>query len=107
VEPAGAGFEEQLKMNTYLVEVTQPEAIAVKRIAHSVRSIGSHFATQAVWHRRAGVCIGTMVVEAADRSGALAVVPPGMRADARVSARHNKGWIGSIRELFALLFRHK
>jgi hypothetical protein len=94
-------------MNTYLVEVTQPEELAVKRIAHSVRSIGSHFATQAVWRRRAGLCIGTMVVKAADRSGALAVVPPGMRADARVSERHGKRWVGSIRELFALLFRHE
>ena len=71
-------------MQRYLVEVTLPEAIAAKRIADSVRSIGSHFATHAAWRRKAGVCTGTMVVEAADRWGALGIVPPGMRADTHV-----------------------
>ena len=71
-------------MDKYLVEVTLPEAIAVKRIADSVRSIGSHFATHAAWRRKAGLCTGMMVVEAADRSGALGIVPPGMRADTHV-----------------------
>ena len=56
-------------MQKYLVKVTLPEAIAAKRIADSVRSIGSHFATHAAWRRKAGVCTGMMVVEAADRSG--------------------------------------
>ena len=71
-------------MHKYLVEVTLPEAIAVKRIANSVRSIGSHFATHAAWRRKAGICTGMMVVEAADRSHALGIVPPAMRADTHV-----------------------
>ncbi len=71
-------------MQKYLVKVALPEAIAAKRIADSVRSIGSHFATHAAWRRKAGVCTGTMLVEAADRWGALGIVPPGMRADTHV-----------------------
>ena len=71
-------------MQKYLVKVTLPEAIAAKRIADSVRSIGSHFATHAAWRRKAGVCTGMMVVEAADRWGALGIVPPGMRGDTHV-----------------------
>jgi len=71
-------------MPRYLVEVSQAEKVAAKKIAQSVRSIGSHFATHADWHRKDGVCTGTMLVEAADRWGALGIVPPGMRAAARV-----------------------
>ena len=73
-------------MHRYLVEVSQPEAIAAMRIVESVRSIGSHFATHAVWTPDAGLCTGTMVVDAVDRIEALRIVPPGMRADARVVA---------------------
>ena len=59
-------------MPRYLVQVSQPEAIAAKRISDSVRSIGSHFATHADWQRQAGRCTGSMVIEAADSWGALA-----------------------------------
>ena len=71
-------------MPKYLVQVSQPEAIAAKRISDFVHSIGSHFATHAGWQRQAGQCTGSMVIEAADSWGALGVIPPGMRADARV-----------------------
>jgi hypothetical protein len=71
-------------MPRYLVEVLQAAKVAEKRIDYSVRSIGSHFATHAVWHRRDGVCVGTMVVEAVDQRSALGIVPPGMRAAAHV-----------------------
>jgi hypothetical protein len=71
-------------MHRYLVEVSQPEAIAAKRIVESVRSIGSHFATHAVWRPDAGRCTGSMVIDAVDRLEALRIVPPGMRGDARV-----------------------
>jgi hypothetical protein len=71
-------------MPRFLVHVSQPEAIAAKRISDSVRSIGSHFATHAGWQRQAGQCTGSMVIEAADSWEALGIVPPGMRADACV-----------------------
>lgn len=71
-------------MPRYLLEVSQPENVAAKRIDHAVRSLGSHFASQADWHRQHGVCTGTMVIEAQNRSSALGIVPPGMRAAAHV-----------------------
>lgn len=71
-------------MPRYLVEVSEKETIAVKRIDQSVHSIGSHFATHADWHRKDGVCTGTMVIEAADHRSGLGIVPPGMRAVACV-----------------------
>jgi len=71
-------------MPRYLLEVSQPEIVAAKRIDKAVRSHGSHFATQADWHRKHGVCTGTMVVEAENRATALAIVPPGMRTAAQV-----------------------
>lgn len=71
-------------MPRYLVEVSQPEEVAARRIEQSIRSLGSHFATHADWRRRDGVCTGTMVIEAADSSGALGIVPPAMRAEAGV-----------------------
>jgi hypothetical protein len=71
-------------MPRYLIEVFEPQAVASKRISRSVNTLGSHFATHADWHHQDGVSTGTMIVEAANHSGAFAVVPPAMRPDARV-----------------------
>ena len=71
-------------MARYLIEVSQPEQVAVTRISQSVRAIGSHFATHADWRQQDGVSIGTLVVEADDRYRALGVVPPGMRSSAKI-----------------------
>lgn len=71
-------------MGKYLVEVSQPEQVAAKRISRSIRSIGSHFATHADWRHHNGVSTGTMVVEAGDRWGALGVVPPALRSGAKI-----------------------
>jgi hypothetical protein len=71
-------------MSRYLVEVTQSEAVAAKRIEQSVRTIGSHFATHVEWHRKDGVCTGTIVIEADSCWSALGIVPPIMRSEAQV-----------------------
>jgi hypothetical protein len=71
-------------MPRFLIEVTEPERRATRRIRDSVRTAGSHFATHADWRRADGMCTGTIIVEADDGRSALAVVPPGMRSDARV-----------------------
>ena len=72
-------------MSRFLVKVTQrSSATAYRRIDHSVRTLGSHFATHADWQRKNGACTGSMIVEAEDRWKALGVVPPGMRSDAHV-----------------------
>jgi hypothetical protein len=72
-------------MPRFLVEVPQPSnALARRRMKDLVRTMGSHFVTHADWRRRQGVCTGTVIVEADDKSGAVGVVPPGMRSDAHV-----------------------
>lgn len=71
-------------MPRFLVEVSQPAERAVGRIRDTVQTYGSHFATHADWRQRDGRCIGSIVVEVDDWRQALAVVPPGMRADAHV-----------------------
>lgn len=72
-------------MPRYLIEVSQPAAIAAKRIADSVRTLGSHFATHADWRQETdGISTGSLVVDANDRRRALGVVPPGLRSDARI-----------------------
>ena len=71
-------------MPRYLVEVSQAETVAAKRIDQSIRSIGSHFATHAYWHQKDGLRVGTMVVDVENRRAALGIVPPAMRAAASV-----------------------
>ncbi len=71
-------------MPSYLVEVSKPQAVAVKRINHSVSTLGSHFATHANWHHQDGILTGTMVVDAFDSWAALRIVPPALRGDAKV-----------------------
>ena len=71
-------------MPRYLVEVSEPQAVASKRISRSVKTLGSHFATHANWRQSDGVSTGSMVVEAANRWGALSIVPPAMRADTQI-----------------------
>lgn len=71
-------------MPRFLVEVSEPQAVASRRIARSVNTLGSHFATHADWRHRDGVSTGSMIVEATDRRGALGIVPPALRPDARI-----------------------
>jgi hypothetical protein len=67
-------------MDRYLIEVKLPSnEPAGKRINEAVQRLGSHFATHANWTRADGVCTGTIVIEAPDRSLALGIVPPGLR----------------------------
>lgn len=71
-------------MAKYLIKVSQPANVAAGRIAASVRTIGSHFATHATWQQHNGVAIGSLVVEADDRWWAFGIVPPNMRSCAEV-----------------------
>ncbi len=71
-------------MPRYIVKVSQPEAVAAKRIADAIRTIGSHFATHADWRRKNDLRIGSLVVEANVMWDAVGVVPPNMRAQAAV-----------------------
>jgi len=71
-------------MPRYLVEVSEPQAVASKRISRSLKTLGSHFATHADWRQNDGVSTGTMVVDTENRWRALSIVPPAMRADAKI-----------------------
>jgi hypothetical protein len=71
-------------MARYLIEVSQPDSIAAKRVVRSVHTFGSHFATHADWRHKDGMSTATLVVEADDRRWALGIVPPSMRSGARV-----------------------
>jgi hypothetical protein len=71
-------------MPRYLVEVSEPKAIAAKRISRSVSTLGSHFATHADWRHQNGVSTGTLIVDVDNEWSALGVVPPAMRSDAQI-----------------------
>ena len=79
-------------MTQYLIQVSQPAKVAANRIAMSVRTAGSHFATHASWHQHDGVATGTLVVEAGDRQCALRIVPPNMRSSATVVESADTPW---------------
>lgn len=72
-------------MPKHLVEVSQPQAIAIKSIGHSIRTLGSHFATRAHWRHHEGLSTGSIIVDADDPAAAILVVPPAMRNAARVT----------------------
>jgi len=86
-------------MPSYLIKVSQPAAVAAKRVEESVRTIGSHFAAHAKWRQKDGVATGTLVVEADDRRWALTVVPPCMRASAHVDELEPLGVWAAFRAL--------
>ena len=55
-------------------------------VGQAIRAVGSHFAAQANWRRQGRAVIGTMSVDVPDDRAALMIVPPAMRADARIHA---------------------
>jgi len=73
-------------MVNFLIEVVQESDAAVfRQIDDAVHMTGSHFATHADWARRDGVCKGSMTAELDSRTAALAIIPPNMRAHARIT----------------------
>lgn len=71
-------------MTKYVIQVSLSETIAPKRITQSIRDFGSHFANRAEWTRANGISSGTLVVDADDQRSIFNVVPPNMRASARI-----------------------
>jgi len=72
-------------MTRFLIEVTLgSDGLARKWIKDSVRAMGSHFATHAIWNRKNGMCTGTMIVETNNKWGALSIIPPNMRSHAHI-----------------------
>ena len=73
-------------MTMFVIEVSLPGTRATSRIRQAIRAVGSHFAAQANWRRQGRAVIGTMSVDVPDDRAALMIVPPAMRADARIHA---------------------
>ncbi len=74
-------------MTNYLIEVAQSsDEAAYRQIDDAIHMTGSHFATHAEWERKEGICTGSMTAEVRNRQEAIAIVPPNMRAHARVTA---------------------
>lgn len=73
-------------MTNFLIEVAQDsDAAAYKQIDDAVHMTGSHFATHADWAHKDGICTGSMTADLRSRDEAMAIVPPNMRAHARVT----------------------
>ncbi len=73
-------------MPSYLIEVIQPAGgIARRRINIAAATLGSHFVARASWRQSGATHIGSMVVDCGARTEALALVPPCLRAFARVT----------------------
>jgi hypothetical protein len=71
-------------MPRFLIEVSQPTAVARKRTSEALGRAGSHFATHATWREEIDITVGTLTVDMENGHAALAVVPPCMRAFARI-----------------------
>jgi len=69
----------------YLIELPHDdERAACIRSLQAIEEYGSHFVTHADWGCSDGVHVGWLIVELDTRADAMQLVPPGMRADARV-----------------------
>lgn len=72
-------------MNRYLIEIPHDdEYVACVRALHAIEKHGSHFVTHAEWGCKSGVHSGWLIAELGSREEALRMVPPELRADARV-----------------------
>ena len=69
----------------YLVEVPHdPDPWACAKVVRIFLGTGSHYLAQADWGCADGNHSAWMIVEAEDREEARQIVPPGLRAEARV-----------------------
>ena len=72
-------------MPKFLIEVPhEKDAIACARVVKIFLSSGSHFLTNAEWGCFDGDHHCWMMVDVGDKQEALGIVPPGLRAQARV-----------------------
>ena len=72
-------------MKRYLIELShEDEHYACVRALRAIERHGSHFITRAEWGCRSGVHSGWLLIDVSSRDEALQLVPPELRADARV-----------------------
>lgn len=72
-------------MNRFLIEISRKyDGRASRQMDEAIRAMGSHFVTHADWRLSDGFCTGSMIAEVENRNLAAAIVPPCMRAAARI-----------------------
>ena len=72
-------------MTRFLIEIPHDsDKIACTKVVRALLSSGSHFLSNADWGCQDGDHRAWMVVDVASREEAQAIVPPAMRAEARV-----------------------
>jgi hypothetical protein len=72
-------------MARFLIEVPhEPEQIACARVVKIFLTSGSHLLTHADWGCMDGDHRAWMIVDVADKSEAMAIIPPALRSVARI-----------------------
>jgi hypothetical protein len=90
-------------MARFLIEVPHdPDTAACARVVHVFLTSGSHFLTQADWGCMDGDHRAWIVVDVANKHEAVAIVPPALRASARVVGLNQF----SIDQIEPILKRH-
>ena len=88
-------------MSKFLIEVPHdPDVVACSRVVKSFLTSGSHFLAQADWGCEDGNHSAWMVVDVPNRDDARAIVPPALRAEARIVSL-NKFTVDQIDEILA------
>jgi hypothetical protein len=91
-------------MDRYLVQVSHDaDTWACAKVVQVFLGTGSHYLAQADWGCRDGDHTAWMIVEAANRDEARQIVPPQLRAQARI-VRLNKF---TVEEIEAILREHR
>ena len=90
-------------MAKFLIEVPHdPDTAACARVVHVFLTSGSHFLTQADWGCMDGDHRAWIIVDVANKLEAVAIVPPALRASARVVGLNQF----SIDQIEPILKRH-
>jgi hypothetical protein len=90
-------------MAKFLIEVPHdPDTAACARVVHVFLTSGSHFLTQADWGCMDGDHRAWIIVDVANKQEAVAIVPPALRASARVVGLNQF----SIDQIEPILKRH-
>lgn len=72
-------------MPRFLIEVPhEPETVACAKVVKMFLASGSHLLAQADWGCMDGDHRAWMIVDVADKNEATAIIPPGLRASARI-----------------------
>jgi hypothetical protein len=91
-------------MAKFLIEVPHdPDTAACARVVHVFLTSGSHFLTQADWGCMDGDHRAWIIVDVANKQEAVGIVPPALRASARVVGLNQF----SIDQIEPILKRHE